>query len=45
MSGGFPRTGETKIATVLEVIFFSTSFKSKLRVFHSMSAKTGFKLF
>jgi hypothetical protein len=44
MSGGLPRTGDTKIALVLGVIFSTSLTKSKLRVSNSMSMNTGFRL-
>ena len=45
MFGGFPSTGDKKMALVFSFILSCIKFKSKLRVFHSMSIKTGLRPF
>ena len=41
ISGGLPKTGETKIAFVFDVIFSSIKLTSKFNVSNSISIKTG----
>ena len=45
MFGGFPSTGDKKIALVLELIFEEIRLRSKFKVSHSISIKIGFNPF
>ena len=45
ISGGLPNTGDTNIALVFGVTFFTNSFRSKLRVWYSISTNTGYNPF